>query len=89
MAKALIRLPVGIAGTDGPTRMECAGATVAEALADCVAKEPRLKTRIFREDGTVWVGVFVNGRNVRQSSGLETRIEDGDEIRLLPPIAGG
>ena len=89
MAKALIRLPVGIAGTDGPTRLECDGVTVAEALADCVAKEPRLKTRIFREDGTVWVGVFVNGRNVRQSSGLETRIEDGDEIRLLPPIAGG
>jgi MoaD family protein len=69
--------------------LECDGETVAEALADCVAKEPRLKTRIFREDGTVWAGVFVNGRNVRQSSGLETRIEDGDEIRLLPPIAGG
>ena len=59
------------------------------ALADCVAKEPRLKTRIFREDGTIWAGVFVNGRNVRQNSGLETCIEDGDEIRLLPPIAGG
>lgn len=89
MAKALIRLPVGVAGADGPGRMECVGATVGEALADCVSKEPRLKTRIFREDGTVWVGVFVNGRNVRQSSGLETCIEDGDEIRLLPPIAGG
>jgi molybdopterin converting factor small subunit len=89
VAKALIRLPVGVAGADGPTRMECHGATVAEVLADCVAKEPRLKTRIFREDGTVWVGVFVNGRNMRLISGLETCIEDGDEIRLLPPIAGG
>jgi molybdopterin converting factor small subunit len=89
VAKAVIRLPVGIAGADGPTRMECAGATVAEVLADCVAREPRLKTRIFREDGTVWAGVFVNGRNVRQNSGLETCIEEGDEIRLLPPIAGG
>jgi MoaD family protein len=69
--------------------MECEGATVAEALADCVAKEPRLRSRIFREDGSVWVGVFVNGRNVRQFSGLETGIDDGDEIRLLPPIAGG
>ena len=49
--------------------MECEGRDVAEALADCVAREPRLKSRIFREDGTVWVGVFVNGRNVRQAGG--------------------
>jgi MoaD family protein len=89
MAKAVIRLPVGIAGPGGPTRLECEGATVREALADCVAREPRLKPRIFRDDGTVWVGVFVNGRNVRQGSGLETRLSDGDELRLLPPIAGG
>ena len=89
MAKALIKLPVGIAGTDGATRMECEGSTVAEVLADCVAKEPRLKSRIFREDGSVWVGVFVNGRNMRQGAGLATCVEDGDEIRLLPPIAGG
>ena len=89
MTKALIRLPVGIAGADGPARMECEGTTVAEALADCVAREPRLKARIFRDDGTVWVGVFVNGRNIRQGEGLATALDEGDEIRLLPPIAGG
>jgi MoaD family protein len=89
VAKALIRLPVGIAGADGPARMECEGATVADALLDCVSREPRLKQRIFREDGTVWAGVFVNGRNVRQGGGLATHLNDGDEIRLLPPIAGG
>ena len=89
MAKALIRLPVGIAGSEGPARMECEGGTVRDALVDCVARQPRLKTRIFRDDGTVWVGVFVNGRNVRQGDGLSTPLADGDEIKLLPPIAGG
>ena len=89
MARALIRLPVGIAGPGGPTRMRCEGSTVAEALADCVGREPRLRSRIFRDDGSVWVGVFVNGRNARQGEGLETVLNDGDEIRLLPPIAGG
>lgn len=89
MAKAVIRLPVGIAGAGGPARMECEGATVWDALLDCVAREPRLKPRIFRDDGSVWVGVFVNGRNVRQAGGFEAPLDDGDELRLLPPIAGG
>jgi len=66
--------------------MECEGATVAEALADCAAKQPRLKTRIFRQDGTPWVGVILNGRNVTTET-AQTAVEDGDEIRLLP-IAG-
>jgi molybdopterin synthase sulfur carrier subunit len=89
MAKAMMKLPPGISGKDGPRTMECQGRDVAEALADCVAREPRFKARIFREDGSVWVGVFLNGRNVRQIGGLETPLSDGDEIRLLPPIAGG
>jgi sulfur-carrier protein len=69
--------------------MECEGMDVREALADCVAREPRLKTRIFREDGSIWVGVFLNGRNIRQAGGLDSPLSDGDQIRLLPPIAGG
>jgi molybdopterin synthase sulfur carrier subunit len=89
VAKAVIKLPVGVVGPEGPTRMECEGSTVAEALADCVARQPCLKSRIFRDDGTVWVGVFVNGRNARQAGGLTIPLSDGDEIRLLPPIAGG
>jgi len=48
-----------------------------------------LKPRIFRDDGSVWVGVFVNGSNVRQAGGFETPLHDGDELRLLPPIGGG
>ena len=89
MAKACIKLPPGIAGKNGPTTMECDGRDVGEALADCVAREPRLKSRIFRDDGSVWVGVFLNGRNIRQAGGLAMPLADGDEIRLLPPIAGG
>ncbi len=86
MAKVLVRLPVGVVLPGLPTFMECEGATVAEALADCTVKEPRLKTRIFRQDGTPWVGVTLNGRNVTTETAL-TAVEDGDEIRLLP-IAG-
>jgi molybdopterin synthase sulfur carrier subunit len=89
VAKALLRLPVGLVGGEGSAGLECEGRTVAEALSDCVARDPRLKSRIFRADGGVWVGVFVNGRNVRQEEGLDTPLTNGDEIRLLPPIGGG
>jgi molybdopterin converting factor small subunit len=85
MSKVVVRLPVGVALPDGPESMECEGATVAEALADCAAKEPRLQGRLFRRDGTPWVGVSVNGRSVLPEAGPVTAIEDGDEIRLLPP----
>ncbi|MBN1321182.1 MAG: MoaD/ThiS family protein [Thermoleophilia bacterium] len=89
MATAHMRLPVGVAGSEGPSHMRCEGRTVADALADCVAREPRLRPRVFRDDGSVWAGIFVNGRNVRQGDGLETVLADGDEIRLLPPLGGG
>lgn len=89
MAKVLLRLPVGLSGAEGPGLIECQGDTVGEALADCVAREPRLKSRIYREDGTVWVGVFLNGYNIRHGKGLATPLRDGDEIRLLPPLGGG
>lgn len=86
MAKVLVSLPFGGALLGMSALVECEGTTVAEALADCVAKEPRLKERIFRKDGTPWVGVTVNGRNVTTETEA-TSVEDGDEIRLLP-LAG-
>jgi sulfur-carrier protein len=89
VTKALVRLPVGLVAPGGQATLECEGETVGEALADCVAKEPRLKTRIFRDNGDLWVGIFLNGRNIRQGDGLQTRISEDDEIRILPPIAGG
>lgn len=85
MAKVRVRLPVGVAGPGVPEILDCEGSTVAEALADCIAKEPRLKSRIFRRDGTPWVGVSLNGAGVSPETGLVAPVKDGDEIRLLPP----
>lgn len=89
MARVYVKLPVGLALPGSQARLECEGGTVGEALADCLDKEPRLRSRIFREDGALWVGVFLNGRNIRQNHGLDSLLADGDELRILPPIAGG
>jgi molybdopterin converting factor small subunit len=86
MAKALVKLPVGVILAGMPASMQCEGATVAEALADCVAQEPRLEKRIFRPDGTPWVGVSINGRSLSPETGLAAPLSEGDEIRLIPAV---
>jgi molybdopterin converting factor small subunit len=77
---------LGVSLPGVPTRLECEGSTVAEALADCVAREPRLKGRIFRQDGTLWVGVSLNGSAMSQEAALRAGVADGDVIGLVPAV---
>jgi hypothetical protein len=79
MAKVLVKLPVGVILPGMPESLQCEGATVGEALADCAAQEPRLQKRLFRPDGTPWVGVSVNGRSLSPEAGLTAAITDGDD----------
>lgn len=90
MAKVYVKAPGGLVGADGWLRLPCEGATVGEALADCVAKDPHLKAALFRQEGTLWVTVFVNGRNVRTlAEGMGSAVNEGDEILLVAPVHGG
>ena len=88
MAKALLKLPIGLTYPEGQKEMECEGTTVGEALDDLIRREPRLGPRIFKDD-KMWVGVFVNGKNIRALQGLDTPLNDGDKMNIVPPISGG
>ena len=89
MATVLIKLSAALAYPSGQTDMECQGATVGEVIEDCCAARAALAGRVLGDDGRQLVGIFLNGRSVRQLGGLQTPVSDGDEIRLTPPIAGG
>ncbi|RPI26841.1 MAG: hypothetical protein EHM52_06165 [Actinomycetota bacterium] len=89
MARVSVKLPVGMTTADGRREVECDAATVGEALEQAVVVEPRLKPRIFRDDGRMWAGVFLNGRNINAREGLATVLEDGDTMKVVPPISGG
>ncbi len=67
------------------------GNTVGEALAELVQRYPQLRPEIFTAEGELQdrVHVFINGRDVRYLEGLETRIKEGDELRIFPPVGGG
>ena len=67
------------------------GSTVGEVLAKLVAEYPGLSGQVLNDDGTLhkFVNVYVNDDDVRYLSGLDTPVADGDEISILPAVAGG
>jgi sulfur-carrier protein len=84
-----VRLPVGLTASGGDRLLECLGDTVAKVLEQAITAEPRLRTRIFRDDGRVYAGVFLNGRNINAYDGMDTPVRDGDTISIMPPMSGG
>jgi sulfur-carrier protein len=66
-----------------------------ENLSQCILQLenqfPGLKDRLCDESGELrrFVNVFVNGEDVRFLSGLETPLKSGDEVSIVPAVAGG
>ena len=77
--------------TGGQARVSAAGTTVAEVLAALDRDFPGLRERVCEEDGRIrrFVNVFVNGANVRDGAGEETPLRPGDEVGIIPAMAGG
>ncbi len=67
------------------------GATVGEVLAALAEQYPGIGERIFESEGRVrrFVNVYLNDEDVRFLGGLETEVSDGDNVTILPAVAGG
>jgi MoaD family protein len=76
--------------TGGEKAVEATGATVAEIIDDLEARHGGLKTRLVKE-GTLhrFVNVYINDEDVRFIGGLEAELSDGDQVVVLPAVAGG
>ncbi len=79
------------ASVGGTKTIEIDGASVGDLLTGLVAKHPTLRSQLLTDDGQLnrFVNVYVNGQDVRYLDGLGTPVQAGDEVRLLPAMAGG
>jgi sulfur-carrier protein len=75
---------------EGKTTVEAQGATVKAVLADLVAKYPGLNSRLF-DNGQMrrFINLFLNNEDIRYLSNLDTAVKDGDDLAIIPAVAGG
>jgi len=86
-----VKIPTQLrAATGGEAEVEVEGSNVGEALDAVFAAYGDLRERIT-QDGTLrrFVNVYVSGEDIRFQQGLETAISEGDEVTILPAVAGG
>ena len=76
----------------GEKKVEISASTLTEAFANISEKlGDDFKRRVLNDDGTPrsLINVYINGKNAKFSDGMETTLNDGDEIYILPAVAGG
>ncbi len=92
MPSANVKIPPVLrAQTGGEAQVPADGSTVGEVLTSLVDAHPDTRGQLFSEDGELnrYVNVYLNDEDVRVLDGLETAIDDGDTIVILPAMAGG
>ena len=76
--------------TAGEATTEVDGTTVGEVLDALYERYGELRSRIAEDGGLRrFVNVYVGGEDIRFLDGLDTTVEDGDEVTILPAVAGG
>ena len=76
--------------TDGAKSVEASGSNVGEVIEDLEAKYSGIKARLVTEGSLHrFVNVYVNDEDVRFAGGLDAAVRDGDNVTILPAVAGG
>jgi sulfur-carrier protein len=87
-----IKLPTQLRPAAGnATEAQVQGATVGEALEALYGQHGELRARLADDTGGLrrFVNVYLGGEDIRFLEGLDTPVSDGDELTILPAVAGG
>ena len=87
----IIRIPAVISETGGARKVEVDGDTVLEALRAYGEEHgPELEENVLGDDEVKeYINVYVNGKDVRNLEGVDTPLDEEDEIRIIPAASGG
>lgn len=88
--KVLIPTPLQKFTNDQPT-VECDGTTIAELIESLEQSCPGIKARLCDEQGQPrrFLNLYVNSEDIRFLEGTETSLKEGDEVSIVPAVAGG
>ncbi len=76
--------------TGGEKAVTGEGATLSELIENLETNHPGIKDRLIEgEDLRRFVNVYVNDEDVRFTGGLDTKLDDGAQVVILPAVAGG
>ena len=89
---AKVRIPTPLRKlTNDEELIEVQAATIGEAINELQTRYPGIKERLLDETGAVrrFVNVYVNEEDIRFLQNQDTKLKSGDEISIIPAIAGG
>ena len=87
-----VRIPTPLRSvTKGNAEVQAKGDSVDDVVADLERQFPGLRERLIDESGSLrrFINVYVNGEDVRFMDAGKTALKDGDEVSIVPAIAGG
>jgi len=87
-----VRIPTPLRRLSGGlSEVQVEGSTISELLANLEAAHPGFRERLFDEAGRLrrFVNIYVRGEDIRFLSGLETPLNHGDDVSIVPAVAGG
>lgn len=87
-----LRIPTPLRSyTEEQSAVEVAGTTVAKALKALVDRYPDLRENLYTDDGDLrqFVNIYVDDEDIRYQDGPQTALDEGDEVSIVPSIAGG
>jgi len=88
----LVRIPTPLrALTKGNAEIQAKGATIDSVVDDLERQFPGLKERLLDETGELrrFINIYVNQEDIRFLQAKKTTLKDGDEVSIVPAIAGG
>ena len=88
----LVRIPTPLRRmTGGKDKVEVESSTLSEMVDTLESTYPGFKERLVDENGELryFVNIYVNGEDVRFLQGLATATKTGDEVSIVPAVAGG